>query len=165
VVDGPVYECRVEAQGDPTAHAEMLCIRSAAAKLGGWRLLVLGKRSWPIICTIHMLGRSNSVHWWGLDDCFEQLQDVFLKWSNLMQLWDLHSGCNTVCDSRALPYVCGCHTTSSDRSTCLGSPQFPARSRWQLDQVQWPILFPQIKLLSCEFPVIIKGFSGPDLSC
>ncbi|KAH8955424.1 hypothetical protein BDL97_08G137400 [Sphagnum fallax] len=30
---------RVEAQGDPTAHAEMLCIRSAAAKLGGWRLL------------------------------------------------------------------------------------------------------------------------------
>jgi tRNA(adenine34) deaminase len=39
VVDGPVYECRVEAQADPTAHAEMLCIRSAAAKLGGWRLL------------------------------------------------------------------------------------------------------------------------------
>jgi hypothetical protein len=47
VVDGPVYECRVEAQGDPTAHAEMLCIRSAAAKLGGWRLLVLGKHSLP----------------------------------------------------------------------------------------------------------------------
>jgi hypothetical protein len=82
-----------------------------------------------------------------------------------MQLWDLHSGCNTVCDSRALPYVCGCHTTSSDRSTCLGSTQFPARSRWQLDQVQCPILFPQIKLLSCEFPVIIKGFGGPDQSC
>jgi tRNA(Arg) A34 adenosine deaminase TadA len=47
VVDGPVYECRVEAQGDPTAHAEMLCIRSAAAKLGGWRLLVLGNTHDP----------------------------------------------------------------------------------------------------------------------
>jgi len=82
-----------------------------------------------------------------------------------MKLRDLHSGCNTVCDSRALPYVCGCHSTSSDRSTCLGSTQLPARSRWQLDQVQCPILFPQIKLLYCEFPVIFKDFSGPDLSC
>jgi hypothetical protein len=56
VVDGPVYECRVEAQGDPTAHAEMLCIRSAAAKLGGWRLLVLGKT----LMTHHM---HNSYAW------------------------------------------------------------------------------------------------------
>ena len=27
-----------EARGDPTAHAELLAIRSAAATLGGWRL-------------------------------------------------------------------------------------------------------------------------------
>jgi hypothetical protein len=30
----------VETSNDPTAHAEMLCIRSAAAQLGGWRLTV-----------------------------------------------------------------------------------------------------------------------------
>ncbi|KAG0567441.1 hypothetical protein KC19_7G135300 [Ceratodon purpureus] len=32
------FHNQVEAIGDPTAHAEMLCIRSAAAQLGGWRL-------------------------------------------------------------------------------------------------------------------------------
>lgn len=30
---------QTEAQGDPTAHAEMLCIQQAAAQLGRWRLL------------------------------------------------------------------------------------------------------------------------------
>ena len=30
---------QTERSGDPTAHAEMLCIRQAAARLGGWRLL------------------------------------------------------------------------------------------------------------------------------
>ena len=30
----------METSNDPTAHAEMLCIRSAAAQLGGWRLTV-----------------------------------------------------------------------------------------------------------------------------
>lgn len=30
---------RTEAAGDPTAHAELLCIRQAAAAAGGWRLL------------------------------------------------------------------------------------------------------------------------------
>lgn len=30
---------RVETEGDPTAHAEILCIRSAAKRLCGWRLL------------------------------------------------------------------------------------------------------------------------------
>jgi len=29
---------RREAQKDPTAHAEMLCLRNGAAKLGNWRL-------------------------------------------------------------------------------------------------------------------------------
>ena len=29
---------RVEDLRDASAHAEMLCVRSAAAKLGGWRL-------------------------------------------------------------------------------------------------------------------------------
>ena len=29
---------RREAQKDPTAHAEMLCLRNGAAKLGDWRL-------------------------------------------------------------------------------------------------------------------------------
>ena len=29
---------RREAQGDPTAHAEMLCLRQGAAALGNWRL-------------------------------------------------------------------------------------------------------------------------------
>lgn len=28
-----------ETAGDPTAHAELLCIRQAAAAAGGWRLL------------------------------------------------------------------------------------------------------------------------------
>lgn len=28
-----------EGAGDPTAHAEMLCIRAAAARAGSWRLL------------------------------------------------------------------------------------------------------------------------------
>ena len=30
---------QTEQTGNPTAHAEMLCIQEAAAKLGGWRLL------------------------------------------------------------------------------------------------------------------------------
>ncbi|KAI5058298.1 hypothetical protein GOP47_0026468 [Adiantum capillus-veneris] len=31
---------RVESDNDPTAHAEMICIRDTARHLGGWRLLV-----------------------------------------------------------------------------------------------------------------------------
>ena len=34
----PIYS--VESNQDPTAHAEMICIRNAAKLLGGWRLLV-----------------------------------------------------------------------------------------------------------------------------
>ena len=30
---------QTEKSGNPTAHAEMLCIQQAALKLGGWRLL------------------------------------------------------------------------------------------------------------------------------
>ena len=30
---------QTEQTGNPTAHAEMLCIQEAASKLGGWRLL------------------------------------------------------------------------------------------------------------------------------
>ncbi|MCO5576046.1 hypothetical protein L7F22_029853 [Adiantum nelumboides] len=32
------YNC-VEKENDPTAHAEMICIRNTARRLGGWRLL------------------------------------------------------------------------------------------------------------------------------
>ena len=41
VKDGQVIAAahnRREADHDPTAHAEMLCMRAAAAKLGDWRL-------------------------------------------------------------------------------------------------------------------------------
>ena len=41
VVDGEIVASRhneEEGLGDPTAHAELLAIRDAAARLGGWRL-------------------------------------------------------------------------------------------------------------------------------
>ncbi|KAK9845862.1 hypothetical protein WJX81_004507 [Elliptochloris bilobata] len=41
VADGVVVaraHNRVEASGDPTAHAELLVIQQAARQLGGWRL-------------------------------------------------------------------------------------------------------------------------------
>ena len=68
----------MEAIGDPTAHAEMLCIRSAAAQMGGWRL------------TVH---DSNLIHLYFFG-CHENLECMHLMmWAAMVgRTWSSRSG-------------------------------------------------------------------------
>ncbi len=58
---------RREAAGDPTAHAEMLAIRAAAAALGGWRLdgctLYVTLEPCPMCAAAAVLARVGCVVW------------------------------------------------------------------------------------------------------
>lgn len=57
----------METTGDPTAHAEMLCIRCAAAQLGGWRLtdvtLYVTLEPCPMCAGAILQGRVSEVVW------------------------------------------------------------------------------------------------------
>ena len=47
-----LWRCRVETDHDPTAHAEILCIRTAAAQVAAWRLNVRACSSYSIFFDI-----------------------------------------------------------------------------------------------------------------
>lgn len=61
------FHNEVETTGDPTAHAEMLCIRCAAAQLGGWRLtdvtLYVTLEPCPMCAGAILQGRVSEVVW------------------------------------------------------------------------------------------------------